>query len=130
MKTYNALCLFVGFTAVVLLTSLSCKKTEPPRVSIGTLSTKSEDHTRRRVIITNAASGERRGKFIVFKATLDNSYDVVFVLVSTVTEVDSTVTCFSGVCEGVRVTELPGCPCDTPFVLVTSVEPGSSANTD
>lgn len=130
MKTYNALCLFVGFTAVVLLMSLSCKKTEPPRVSIGTLSTKSEDHTHRKIIVTNASGGQRHGRFVVFKPALDSHYDVVFVLVSTVTEVDSTVTCFSGVCEGVRVTELPGCPCDTPFVLVTSVEPGSSANTD
>lgn len=129
MKTYNALALFTVMVAIAVLVT-SCRKIDPPRISIGTLSAKSEEHTRRKVVITNAGSGNRHGQFIVFKSTLDNNYDVVFVLVSTVTEVDSTVTCFSGTCEGVRVTELPGCPCVTPFVLVTNVEPGSSANTN
>lgn len=129
MKTYNALSLFTVMLAIAVL-AISCRKTDPPRISIGALSTKSEDHIRRKVVITNAGSGNRHGKFIVFKSTLSSNYDVVFVLVSTVTEVDSTVTCFSGTCEGVRVTELPGCPCSTPFVLVTNVEPGSSTNTD
>lgn len=128
MKTYNAVSLFTVMLAIAVL-AISCRKTDPPRISIGTLSTKLEDHTRRKIIVINAANGLQHGKFIVFKSSVESRYDVVFVL-STVVTVDSTVTCFSGTCEGVRVTELPGCPCDTPFVLVTSVEPGSSANTD
>lgn len=125
MKIYFATCAWIVVASLLLFTALSCKKVKPDRISIGALADKDADHSHRQVIITNAGGSKPQGRFMVFESRLDNSYSVVFVLASGVKTLGSE-SCFFGSCEGVRVSGVPGCPCEPPFVLVTNVEPGSS----
>lgn len=89
----------------------------PYRVTLGQLATKLTDRPVGPVKVLNCSGGVRHGNFYVFKAPNETRYPVVLVLDADVPTGDVMV--FVGSCAGIRVTPMAGCPCETPFVLVT-----------
>lgn len=112
-----------AFTAVVVcvMLGLSCQQPKPIRMTSGEFSSKSVGHAhpRQTFIITNFG-GVQTGRYIVCKSDVDTHYHVVLSL-GTIATIPAGTTTFTGTCEGVRVTPIAGCPCETPFLLVSGV---------
>ncbi len=110
---------FFCFAAAAAATfaGISCGSRPSVTVTIGELSERSRDFTQAHVTISNAGGGKRHGPYLVFPTTIENRRHVVLV----VGDSDTTgVSTFVGICSGVRVTSIPGCPCPPPFVFVES----------
>lgn len=112
------------------LVALSCVNRKINSITIGKLSDKTADHSPQWYHITNASMGEKAGRYLTFSMKSGGRYHVAFDLSDPSADPAGVVN-WVGFCEGVRVSKIPGCPCDPPFVLVTRAEPGSSTtNTD
>jgi len=120
-----AFCCFVAAVFVMV----SCTQQMPTPITIGELSDKETNHNQVWYRISNAAGGERTGRYLTHLLRTEARYHVVFDLADP--SVDSAgVDVWVGLCEGVRVSAIPGCPCEPPFVLVSKAEPGSSTKND
>ena len=119
-----AFCCFVSAFLVI-----SCVNRTPTNITIGKLSEKDTNHNPAWYRITNAAMGERTGRYLTFLMKSESRYHVVLDLSDPDVDSDG-VGVWVGRCEGVRVPPIPGCACEPPFVLVSRAEPGSSMKTD
>lgn len=108
--------------AVITTLAIYCGHIRREEITLGTLAEKSTDHYSRGLRVTNAGSSKRAGSFVVFAASIPTRYPVVFRLAST-DAIPVNCTTFTGVCRGVQVDILDGCPCDPPFVLIDNVKP-------
>ncbi len=103
---------------LVVIAGVSCMSRPTATVPIGELAESTKDHTNYAITITNASGGKRHGPFLIFAQNVPGRRHVVLV----VGDSDTTgVSTFVGICSGVRVTSIPGCPCPPPFVFVESV---------
>lgn len=107
--------------AVVVL-GLSCGPRTVVPITLGDIADREKNYSGRTVRISNAGGGKLHGRYLVFQQTLSTRRHVVLAMSG---PVEGTV--FTGFCSGVRITSIPGCPCEPPFVLV---EGGSSSITD
>lgn len=98
-------------------------------VTIGVLANKDNDFSRHHLQIKNAGMGKKTGRFLVFRSLGPDTYPIVFALASDAM-IPFECSVFTGYCAGIRVSEIAGCPCETPFVLVTDVSPASSSKID
>lgn len=117
----------------MLVAATSCTQRKISEITIGKLSDRDRDHDHRPAWyhITNAATGEKAGRYLTFLTKNDTRYHVVFDLSNPSADVAGVDT-WVGFVEGVRVSKIPGCSCDPPFVFVSKAEPGSAipANAD
>lgn len=95
----------------------------PVRTTMGSVAEKNANFSYRRVIVTNAILGERVGKYIRFKSTIESRYDVVISLSDPET-VPADCTVFRGYCYGLRDEAPDDCPFDAPFILIEFGQPG------
>ena len=110
----------------VLACGLSCfRPVAAKSVPIGELAEKDRNFRGQSIRVTNAGAGVKAGRFLIFKMDSATRHHVVLVLSGEEVETGG-VTCWAGICSGVRVTGLPGCPCPAPFVLVESAEPSTT----
>ena len=94
----------------------------PVRTTLGSLSEKSADFSYRRVVVTNAILGERNGRFIRFKATVEHRHDVLLILKDP-DQTPENCTVFAGYCYGYRESPVDECPFSAPFILIEFVTP-------
>lgn len=107
---------FVAFLAIV------CRQVRQQEITLGTISLKTADFSARELRIYNSANGTRFGHFIVFDSPNPTRYPVVFRLIDP-DSVPVNCTTFTGICRGVHVETLVGCPTAPPFVLIDGVKP-------
>lgn len=94
----------------------------PVRTTLGSLAEKNADFRYRSVILTNSIMGERNGRFIRFKSTVNYRHDVVLVLMAPdMTPNDCVI--YSGYCYGLWEEEYQDCPFPAPFILVEYAKP-------
>ena len=94
----------------------------PVRTTLGSVAEKSADFSYRRVIVTNAILGERVGRFIRFKSTVEHRHDVILSLEDSDTSTDG-CTVFSGYCYGIQDEPEEDCPFKSPFILIAFATP-------
>lgn len=122
MKMFLVRVAFVSFVTLnVFCFAWMTAPATPVKTTIGAIAEKSSDFSDRRVILGNCILGERKGRFIRFKATVDHRHDVLFVLrYPDSTPQDCTV--FSGYCYGIE-SGYDDCPFEGPFLLIEYVTP-------
>jgi hypothetical protein len=91
-------------------------------ITLGTIADKSGNHSQRPVLASNCVGWKQFGQYLVIPSPRIDRYPVVFRLAST-DAIPVNCTTFTGVCRGVQVDILDGCPCDPPFVLIDNVKP-------
>lgn len=123
-----AFCCLVAATLVMIT---SCTQTKPKPITIGKLSDKETDHSQAWYRISNAAGGEKTGRYLTHLMKTDTRYNVAFDLSDpSFDPAGADADVWVGFCEGVRVSGIPGCPCEPPFVLISKAEPGPSTKKD
>lgn len=95
----------------------------PVRTTVGALAEKNANFGYRRVVLTNGILGERSGRYIRFKSTVESRHDVVLVL-SNPDDVPEDCTVFQGYCYGLQDEADDDCPFSAPFILVEFAQPG------
>lgn len=96
---------------------------EPVRTTLGSVAEKTADFGYRRIVVTNAIQGERVGKYIRFKSTIDSRHDVVIALRNP-ESVSADCTVFAGYCYGLQEDGPDDCPFDAPFIMIGFAQPG------
>lgn len=91
-------------------------------ITFGTLADKSGNHSQRSVRVSNCVGGKQFDEYLVIPSPRIDRYPVVFRLTSA-NSIPASCTTFTGVCRGVQVDTLDGCPCVPPFVLIDNVKP-------
>lgn len=113
----------------VIFFAVSCRPSRPIPVTVGELAEREKDFRGSHLSIRNAGGGKQHGVFLVFQMQSASRRHVVFLL-SSASALPDGCDCFAGVCSGIRVSVIPGCPCEPPFVLVENVSPDSSVKSD
>ena len=111
----------VGGILLVVIVVIYARDTSPKHITFGMLADTQNDYSGRRVVIRNAGSGKRIGRFLIFDTVDRTRHNVVFAL--SAAEVEAGCTTFSGYVFGNFDERILDCPHDPPFLLVLDVKP-------
>lgn len=113
-------CMICFGTVVLLLFLYISIQPVTVKTTLGTVAEKQADFEGCRLILSNAILGEQKGRFIRFKSTVDNRYDVVLVLKNVEVTDATTFRCYD---MGLMTEAVFGCPFRPPFILLIDGEP-------
>lgn len=121
--------LMVAFVCAAFVTSVAyyCSLARPDLITLGSIASRTGNHSSRKVIVSNLAGPKQYGRYLVFETTDPTSYPVVIRLASSYPFPANRLV-LTGHCRGVCQETIADCPCPAPFVLIDAMNDALRAN--